>query len=164
MAVDPGGNVGFATLRGDPTKKSSYRAWIVKLGPWPLKGEGEPPKDDALREVKAFCEDAGSNGLVICEMFTTAQQQNRYGRFTNELIGAVEGITYVYDVPFIQVRNNARRDFMPQAYRLLKKKPNPTHDPDDTAALGHLLAFVKKLQSALSSSKPPGGGRGTATE
>lgn len=163
LSVDPGGNCGFAQLDGPPDKKSSYRAWIVKLGPWPLKGEGEPPKDPALADVNTFCRRYGSRGLVICEMFTTAQQQNRYGRFTNELIGAVEGVTYVYDTPFILVRNNARKDATPQAYRLLKKKINPTHDPDDVAALAHLLAFVRKLREALESTKSPGGGRGTAT-
>lgn len=162
MAVDPGGSCGFATLHGDPTKKSSYRAWIVKLGPWPLKGEGEPTKDPALKEVQAFCEINGSKGLVICEMFTTAQQQNRFSRFTNELIGGVEGVTFVYDVPFILVRNNARKDFTPQAYKLLKKKVNPTHDPDDVAALAHLLAFVKKLRVALEFEQSERRGKGSA--
>jgi hypothetical protein len=148
LSVDPGGNVGFAQLTGDPAKKSSYRAWIVTLGPWPLKGEGEPEKDAALSDIKGFCESYGSRGLVLCERFTTRQRQNRYGRFTNEMIGAVQGITYVYDVPMVEVMNNARKDATPQAYKLLGKKPNPTHDPDDVSALSHLLAFVAKLRAS----------------
>lgn len=152
LSVDPGGNVGFAQLTGDPEKKRSYNAWVVKLGPWPLKGEGEPPKDEALEFVNDFCRTYGPRGFVICERFITGQRQNRFGRFTNEMIGAVEGITYAHGTPVLMVKNTARRDATPQAYRLLGKVKKGDHDPDDVAAMAHLLAFVTKLQKALESS------------
>lgn len=174
LAVDPGGNVGFAQVVGDPAKKSSYRAWITRLGPWPLKGEGEPPKDDALQIVKDFCAAwKPEEAVVICESFVTAQRQNRYGRFTNELIGAVEGICYVYDIPLLMMRNKDRLDHRPRAEAMLGVVHNPNHDRDDVAALSHLLAFIARIQApqrassqprpVVSSIQAPRGRVGTAT-
>lgn len=148
LSVDPGGNVGFAVRE----PHVDLRAWIVKLGPW--TDNEEPPKAAALEVVDIFCREwepsvkFGPRGVVLCEQFTTAQRQNRYGRFTNELIGAVEGICFVYGVPFIRRVNKERKKFTPQAERLLgvPHNPKPHHDRDDVAALSHLLAFIAMVQ------------------
>lgn len=146
LGVDPGGSVGFATMIGDPLKKSSYKAWMVQLGPWPR--EGEPPKDEALQVVKDFCcawrpEEA----VVICERFHTAQRQNRYGRFTNELIGAVEGICFAYDMPVLMLINKDRLKRRPHAEAMLGVPHNPNHDRDDVAALSHVLSFISRISA-----------------
>lgn len=148
-------------LEGDPKKKSSYEARIIKLGPWP-EHEEAPPLDPLLEVVRSFCEMYGSHGfdsgVIIYERFATAQRGNRYAQYTIREIGAIEGVAYCYDVPTIGRINKDRRDAMPQAYKMLGKVKKGDHDPDDCSALGHLIAFVPKLLIAVESSNKPSPG------
>lgn len=121
LGVDPGGTTGLAI-----NIDGKYETWC------------QPDK----RELFEFIIQTPIEVIVIEQFITSIIHTHKYGIYTAEIVGAIEALAFVKQIPFHRRTNHQRLPFVPRATQIIKAKRR-SFEGHEVAALAHLLGWER---------------------